>query len=167
MKIWQYALVIIFGLAILITMLSLIPAAGHIISAVISILAFIWKAIESLLLSIAILGYGALTGFTFKHYLISSLDAIFDRDQELTPGMHWGIAIVFGFIFGTAHSLLMMLVMGWNTWIRAAATTLGWPGYYETPPVFWLIFSLATFVFFYLNTPYLPPSYWRQKTARK
>lgn len=155
MKTWQYIILIAVGIAALLAILYFVPATSHLVRGILAILMYVWIAIAGTLVMVVILGFGVLFGFLLKAFGVGVLDSKLEKGKEITEGMHWGIAIVFGFVCGVLQTLFMPVFMAWETWMRWLAIGLGWSGVYETLPLFWLFYCLVVFVIAYQASQYL------------
>jgi hypothetical protein len=158
MKVLQYIALLAVGIAILLAILYFVPQTNQLVLGVrdgfLTLLDWVVTGIKGLLVACLIFGFGIFAGYVFKGYSVAYVDSKLEKSDPIGSKMHWGIAIVFGFVFGIVQAVFMPTVIGWETWVRWFAAGMGLDVVLESLPIVWLIYAFVTFIIAYLSTSY-------------
>jgi hypothetical protein len=140
MKDWKY----FFTLAVLASIAGLLISvvlgeAGRVI--LIDMLLKIVRFIFGLAVGILLLAFPVLLGIFSRLVFFEILDERVDSDKKLTKLQHYGISIPVALIIGILQVVVVMWAPNISSWVYSVYRFAGWPGAFETPPLWWFVYG--------------------------
>ena len=141
MATWKYAAILLVGFTLLAIGFNLILGLDRSITLFLSFL----NLAGSLLILLIIFLMGGVIGI-LTALGINYLDRRNEEDEKLKGWQHRIISIIFGIAYGVFHIWLVMFLLNieW-TFLHNILVDIGFPIYFETPPLIWGVEGLLLF----------------------